>query len=181
MGEPAQHLLLALKAPVENHVAFELHVGNLDRDCLSGSQIDRLEDRRHAAARDHLGKLELIEGFADADLAHGWMSRARRATVWARTLTLAPDARQSESRKPALAPPNSTSSASQQAAQSFLPAGWRGAQAGLRHHGKDRDAQVVGSSPLVGRVDESPGGIRAAVVASDEFDLRVAEHVVKPV
>ena len=70
MVEAASDFFLALKAAVENHVALELHVGNFDRDGLAVDLIDGFEDRRHPAARDHLGQLVLIEVFTDADLAH---------------------------------------------------------------------------------------------------------------
>ena len=63
-------LLLAVEARIEHHIAFELNVGNLQRDGLAGVGVDRFEDRSHAAARDHSGRLVLIEALTDADLAH---------------------------------------------------------------------------------------------------------------
>ena len=61
---------LAAEALVENHVGFELRIRNLQGDGLTVFGVNRFEDRGHAAARDQLGELILVEALPDADLAH---------------------------------------------------------------------------------------------------------------
>src|SRR5215468_2515509 len=109
------------------------------------------------------------------------MGRARGATVWPRTLTPAPDARQSGIGQSVLSQPDSDLSASKEAAKPFPPPARHRAEPGFRDHGEDRDGEVIRGSPFVGRVDKEPGRITAALVTRDEFDLRVTKHVVKAV
>ena len=61
---------LAAEALVEDHVGFELGIGHLQGDGLTVFGVNRREDRGHAAARDQLGDLILVEALPDTDLAH---------------------------------------------------------------------------------------------------------------
>src|ERR1700676_5299997 len=70
MVEPADDLFLALEASIENHVALELCVGDLDRDGLATDLVDGFENRSHSAPGNKLRKFILIELIADVDLAH---------------------------------------------------------------------------------------------------------------
>src|SRR5208282_1282955 len=70
MIKTAADFLLALEALVEDHVALELKVRNLDCDGRAAYLIDGLEDGRHAAACNEFDELVLVELVADVDLAH---------------------------------------------------------------------------------------------------------------
>src|ERR1700691_4846314 len=94
MIEAAADFLFALEAPVKDHVALELQVGNLDRDGRTAQPVDGLEDRRHAAARDEFGELVLIKLVAGIDLAHHRQSLlAQRMRADANTAATAPTMR----------------------------------------------------------------------------------------
>ncbi len=81
MIETLANLLFALEAIEKDHVAFELHVGDLNRDRGAADEILRLEDRRHPAARDQISQLILIELLANIDLAHQGLRPVPRADV----------------------------------------------------------------------------------------------------
>ena len=54
----------------EGDVALVLHVRHLEGDGRSRSLVDGFEDRRHAAPREELGELVLVEPVARDDFAH---------------------------------------------------------------------------------------------------------------
>ncbi len=68
--QPLADLVLAPEALVEDHVALELYVRNLERHGLAADGVDGLEDGGHAAAGQELGELELVEQIAD-----GWVAQ----------------------------------------------------------------------------------------------------------
>src|ERR1700693_3735249 len=70
MVEALADLFLALEALVEDDVALELDVGNLERHGLAGCGIAGLEDGGHPATGQELGDLVLIEPVADGYFAH---------------------------------------------------------------------------------------------------------------
>src|SRR5208282_3685521 len=70
MVQALADLLLTAEALVEHDVALELQIGDLERDRGAADSVGSLEDRRHAAARDQLGHLILVEALADANFAH---------------------------------------------------------------------------------------------------------------
>src|ERR1700731_4738352 len=80
MVETLSNLFLALKAAIEHRIFFKLRVGYFEHRRLAIKLICRLEDRRHPAARQHLGQAILVEPFADGKLTHVSCLRPYRAS-----------------------------------------------------------------------------------------------------
>jgi hypothetical protein len=63
-------LLLAVEPLVEDDVALELRVRDLERDGRAAEGVPCLEDRRHAAPGEERFELVLVQPVADDEIAH---------------------------------------------------------------------------------------------------------------
>src|SRR5207249_238471 len=63
-------LLLAAEALVEDDVARVLEMRDLERDRVPVLEVARPEDGRHAAARDDIEELVLVDGLAGGEVSH---------------------------------------------------------------------------------------------------------------
>ena len=63
-------LFLALEALVEDHVARVLQMRHLERDRVAVLEIARPEDGGHAATRDDVEHLVLVDGLAGGEVSH---------------------------------------------------------------------------------------------------------------
>src|SRR5438045_9687798 len=63
-------LLLAQETLVEDEVALVLEMRHLQHDRPAGLRVAGAKQRRHAAARDDVGELVLIERLARCELPH---------------------------------------------------------------------------------------------------------------
>jgi len=63
-------LLLTAEALVEDEVARVLEVRHLERDRVPVLEVARPEDGGHAAARDHVEELVLVDGLAGGEVSH---------------------------------------------------------------------------------------------------------------
>src|SRR5665213_1120853 len=85
MIEALTYGFFTLKAGIEDHVAFKLHVRNFDGDDFAGQAIAALEDRGHAGSCNKIEQFVLIELFSNVYVAHPvWHLVARRLPSVAR-------------------------------------------------------------------------------------------------